>query len=85
MYKIFIGKKTRKKIDRLPTDVRYRIESKIEELAFDPKPNGFVKLSGYADTYRIRIGDYRIIYSIDDDEIMIIIENAAHRKDVYKE
>nr|NCS28884.1 type II toxin-antitoxin system RelE/ParE family toxin [Microcystis aeruginosa F13-15] len=55
----------------------------IRLLTDTPRPSGVKKLKGYDDTYRIRIGDYRIIYKIQDQEMFIIILSSIHRKDAY--
>jgi mRNA interferase RelE/StbE len=61
-----------------------KIQKIIENLAIDPRPPGFKKLSGADDLYRIRIGDYRVVYSIKDHIVQILIIRIAHRKDVYR-
>lgn len=68
-----------------------RLFEKIEELALEPKPHGCKKLKNFdlpgtdANTYyRIRVGDYRVIYTIEDEQITIFILKIAHRKDVYQ-
>jgi mRNA interferase RelE/StbE len=52
-------------------------------LADDPRPPGAVKLAG-RDDYRIRVGDYRIVYAVDDEEGLVIVARIAHRRDVYR-
>ncbi len=53
-------------------------------LAENPRPEGVVKLKGYDDEYRIRIGDYRVRYEIDDEESIVVLLHCKHRKDVYR-
>jgi mRNA interferase RelE/StbE len=50
----------------------------------NPRPDGVKKLKGLVNTYRIRVGDYRVIYRINDQELMIVLLNSNHRKDVYR-
>jgi mRNA interferase RelE/StbE len=57
---------------------------KIEGLAANPRPSGCRKLRGYKDLWRIRIGDYRVVYIIDDDTKMVSLTRIAHRRDVYE-
>jgi mRNA interferase RelE/StbE len=83
MYQIIVSKKVRKMIDKLPLVMKSRIEEKIESLAFNPMPHGCVKLSGFENTYRVRVGDYRIIYTRNDETITVIIEKVSGRKDAY--
>ena len=61
-----------------------RLAPKIDGLAADPRPSGCRKLRGYKDFWRIRVGEYRIVYIIDDDRKMVSVTRVAHRRDVYK-
>ncbi|HEV2721239.1 MAG TPA: type II toxin-antitoxin system RelE/ParE family toxin [Thermoanaerobaculia bacterium] len=63
---------------------RQRIVKCIQQLADNPRPHGCQKLSGTKNTYRIRQGDNRIVYDIDDDRIVVLILKVRHRKDVYR-
>jgi mRNA interferase RelE/StbE len=68
----------------LEHQVQRRIEEKITALCDDPLPPGSKKLKGQADHFRIRVGDYRVIYRIDGKRIVIVIVRIGHRKDVYR-
>jgi mRNA interferase RelE/StbE len=63
---------------------RRRTVSSIHSLAADPRPAGCEKLSGEPDRYRLRVGRYRIIYSIGDAGLVVVVVRAGHRKDVYR-
>lgn len=63
---------------------RQRIVVKIKALASDPRPRGSEKLAGYADRYRIRQGNYRIVYLIDDEASLVTAYKIGHRRDVYR-
>jgi mRNA interferase RelE/StbE len=63
---------------------RRRIVEKIESLADNPQSEGGEKLAGYEDRYRVRQGDYRIVYLIDDKAMKVTIFKVGHRKDVYR-
>jgi mRNA interferase RelE/StbE len=63
---------------------RRRIVSRIQALAENPRPYGCEKLSGQFDRYRVREGNYRIVYSIDDDKLLVDVVKVGHRKDVYR-
>jgi mRNA interferase RelE/StbE len=65
-----------------PTQVR--IAHAIDSLADDPRPRGAVKLAGDQDFYRIRAGDYRIIYSITDEKLIVLVIAVGHRRDIYR-
>jgi len=83
-YTIITPKAVQKQLDALPDDVYDRIAEKIEQLAEDPRPDGVVKMKGSDHEYRIRIGDYRVRYEIDDKELIILLLQCKHRKDVYR-
>ncbi len=69
-------------IDSAPT--RRRIVDTIQALAVDPRPNACKKLAGRDASYRFRIGDYRIVYTVNDREIVIEIIKIGHRREVYR-
>ncbi|MCM1226606.1 MAG: type II toxin-antitoxin system RelE/ParE family toxin [Clostridium sp.] len=81
MYKIIIKKKAKKFIDKLPKNERLRIAKAIEML-----PNGedIKRLKGSDDLLRLRVGDYRIIYTIDHGELIVIVVDAGNRGQIYK-
>lgn len=72
-----------KELEDLPARDRKRAVSKIQRLATEPRPVGAEKLSGQ-EKYRIRQGDYRILYLIDDVETSVVIVRIGHRSDVYR-
>ncbi len=85
MYKILYKKSVEKELIKLPKSILKAIIAKIQKLATGPKPNGSVKLRGSTNLYRIRHSDYRIIYSINDGKLLIIVIKVAHRKEVYRD
>ena len=84
-YQVIIPKSVQKQLDRLPKEVFRRILPRLLNLKEDPRPYGYVKLRGYQNEYRLRVGDYRIRYTIDDDHYIVSILHCKHRKDVYNE
>ncbi|NQT80155.1 MAG: type II toxin-antitoxin system RelE/ParE family toxin [Candidatus Aminicenantes bacterium] len=82
-YKIYFKKSVLKDIEKIPNKDLKRIIKKIETLSEDPRPLGHEKLSDQ-EKYRIRQGNYRIIYSIQDDKLTIWIIKVGHRRDVYQ-
>lgn len=60
------------------------IYGRLEGLSDDPRPHGVKQLSGADRTYRIRIGDHRVVYEIEDDVLLMLVIRVAHRKDVYR-
>ncbi len=83
-YTIITPKAVQKQLDALSDDVEDRIAVKIQELAEDPRPDGVVKMKGSDNEYRIRIGDYRVRYEINDKELIVLLLQCKHRKNVYK-
>jgi mRNA interferase RelE/StbE len=82
-YKLFFKKSVQKDLDRIPKKDLKRILSRIESLSVDPRPKGCEKLTG-KERYRLRQGRYRIVYSIQDDELTVWVVKVGHRKDVYR-
>ena len=63
--------------------LKARLDEAIESLADDPRPPGCRKLAGTSDRYRVRVGDYRIIYRIDDGKVTVLVLVIGHRREVY--
>ena len=83
-YKVSIKRSAAKEIEAIPQKKeRQRVISRIGQLANDPRPLGSKKLSGN-DKYRIRQGSFRIVYSIEDTELIVVVVKVGHRKDVYR-
>jgi mRNA interferase RelE/StbE len=82
-YKIVIEKRAKKELFKLPVNIRIKLERAIDLLSKNPRPIQSKSLIG-ADAYRLRVGNYRVIYEINDKIITIYIIKVAHRKDVYK-
>jgi mRNA interferase RelE/StbE len=73
-----------KELARLPRQVAARIVEAIELLAANPRPPGCRKMAGTANGYRIRVGDYRVLYAIEDDVLVIVVVRIAKREVVYR-
>ena len=82
-YKVYIKPSAVKDIESLPKKDRVRVIKKIQELAADPRPPSCEKLTGEK-KYRVRQGRYRIVYSITDKELIVIVVKVGHRRDIYK-
>jgi mRNA interferase RelE/StbE len=82
-YEILIRPSVKKDVKNIPKADLQRIMERISNLQDDPRPRGCVKLSGL-DYYRIRQGDYRIVYEIEDARLIVIIVKVGNRKDVYR-
>lgn len=83
IFKVIIPKSVEKQFNNIPQKEGKKIIEAIKLLAETPRPSGVKKLKGYEQTYRIRVGDYRVIYQIKDQEMLIIILSSIHRKDAY--
>lgn len=73
-----------REVRTLPTRLGLRVAQAVGELADNPRPKGCKKLVGFKDLWRIRIGQYRVVYSIGDPIKLIRVERVSHRKDVYR-
>ena len=82
-YQLKIKKSAEKELANLPLEIILSIRIRILELGDNPLPAGYKKLKGFKNLYRIRIGTYRIIYSIEHNELIIEVLKIAHRKDAY--
>jgi mRNA interferase RelE/StbE len=69
---------------KLRGPIRDRVEAKVNSLAANPRPPGVEKLAGADDLYRVRVGDFRIIYEIHDDRLLVLVLKIADRKDAYR-
>lgn len=83
MHEVRIGRSATKELESLPAKVIPRIAAKIDALASQPRPAGAKKLKGADDLWRVRVGDYRIIYAVDDALPRIEIRVIRHRRDAY--
>ena len=72
-------------VEKLPPAIRRRVIAKAETLADDPRPPDAKKLKGSEDTYRVRAGDYRIIYRVEDDCLVVLVIRVGHRREVYRD
>ena len=74
----------RRELEALSDSLIARLLPKIEDLTANPRPSGCRKLRGYKDLWRIRVGNYRVVYIINDDRKMVTVTRIAHRRDVYE-
>jgi mRNA interferase RelE/StbE len=82
-YAITFARSARKELEELDTTVVSRIFQKIEALAREPRPAGCRKLKGSRDLWRIRIGDYRVLYAVNDNECLVDMIAVRHRSKAY--
>ncbi|MEH2352126.1 type II toxin-antitoxin system RelE family toxin [Nostoc sp.] len=84
-YKVEILKGALKQLKKLSPELQERIQVKIDGLAIEPRPNGVKKLKGKENAYRIRLGEYRVIYDIFDDILVVNVVEVGHRSKVYND
>lgn len=83
-YQVQVQKAPEKVLRRLQKDLANRIASALDNLAIEPRPSGCRKLAGMHNHYRVRVGDWRIIYTIEDNVLLIVVIEVGPRKDIYR-
>lgn len=83
MYKVVVPASVIKQLKKVPGKTRDRVLDEIGQLGADPRPPNCIKLIG-EDLYRIRVGDYRVIYAVDDATHQVIVARIGHRREVYR-
>ena len=83
-YEVIVSKSAAKELSKLPVQVNNKIVPAILALEENPRPSGSKKLKGGSNTWRIRIGDYRVVYSVDDEILIVDVRKVGHRKDIYE-
>lgn len=84
MWNIHYARSALKELEKLPKTIVVRIRDAINDLADDPRPSGCRKLRGENSTFRIRVGHYRVIYEVLDQDVIVLIVRVRHRKDAYR-
>jgi len=83
-YSVSLRRSAVKDMRRLDAKIQARVLRAMESLANDPRPDGCKKLQGSDDAWRIRVGDWRVIYAVDDDAFVVAVEHVRHRSDAYR-
>jgi mRNA interferase RelE/StbE len=83
-YQIEFSRQADRQFRNLPSQIQQRLKSRIDSLAAMPRPHGSEKLSGADQLYRIRVGDYRIVYAVEDDRLLVLVVKVGHRREVYR-
>jgi mRNA interferase RelE/StbE len=82
-YDIEIGRDAARALIKLDKPIRRRIQASIDRLRSDPRPHGMAALRGLPGRCRIRVGDYRIIYRVDDGRLVVLVIDLGHRREIY--
>lgn len=80
---ISLARSAQKKFDKLDHATQARVSKAINALRIDPRPAGAIMLKGRRGFMRIRVGDYRVIYTVHDDRLVIVVVDLGHRSDIY--
>ncbi len=83
-YRLEVKEKAVKELARVRSDIGMRLLQSMDSLASDPRPRQSHKLSGSENSYRLRVGDYRVLYQVDDDTRLVTIFRVGHRREVYR-
>ncbi len=83
-YQVKVTPAAKRELGSLPRAVQVRIATKIGELSADPRPHGVKKLKGEQEVYRARVGDYRVVYQIDDGGRTVEVTAIGDRKEIYR-
>lgn len=83
-YAVEIKPSAQKELESLPDHVLARVVHRLESLAHNPKPAGCKKLKGFKDQWRIRVGDWRVLYILDEASRLVSVTRIAHRRDAYR-
>jgi Cytotoxic translational repressor of toxin-antitoxin stability system len=83
-YRIEFARKALREFQNLPAQVKKRLKPKIDALGQNPRPRGVKKIEGKENLYRIRVGDYRVIYEVLDKVLLVLVVKLGDRKDIYK-
>jgi mRNA interferase RelE/StbE len=84
MYRVLLERAAEKDLKRLSSEIHDRVITAIRGLANDPRPSGCRKLSGSKHDWRIRVGDYRVVYEIADEIRIVRVNRVRHRREVYR-
>ncbi len=84
VYRIVIRPSADRVLQKLSADMQRRILERLDELAVNPRPANVVKMAGAANWWRVRVGDYRVVYEIHDREITVYVLVIGHRREVYR-
>jgi mRNA interferase RelE/StbE len=85
MYHVIVTRSIERSIRKLPKKLQERLLRGVYSLEANPRPHGAIQLAGNQDLWRIRVGDYRIVYQIDDARQEVTITLIAHRREVYRD
>jgi mRNA interferase RelE/StbE len=83
-YEVRLKPSAERALRKLPREIQRRIAKRLDSLTGDPRPPGCEKLAGADRLYRVRAGDYRVVYEVSDDVLVVLVVTIGHRGDVYR-
>ena len=83
-YEIILSPQARRALNSLPLNIQQRIDAKILALAENPRPPGVKALQGVRGLLRLRVGEYRVIYRVEDTRLLVIVVQVGHRRNIYR-
>jgi mRNA interferase RelE/StbE len=84
-YSVQLTGAAQKELDKLPKKAAAKVLAALRDLREEPRPQGCKKLVGTKNTFRVRVGDYRVVYEVYDDKVLVLVIRVRHRKDAYRE
>ena len=84
VYLVEINRSAGREIVALPNNMRVRVLAAVDLLAADPRPHGVKSIKGHPGQFRIRVGDYRVVYEIKDAVLVVLVVRVGHRREVYR-
>lgn len=83
-YQIIFSPQARRSLRKLPPSIQQRVNDNILALAENPRPSGVKALQGYRGLLRLRVGEYRVIYRVEDRQLIVVVVQVGHRRDIYR-
>ena len=83
-YAIEFAPSAKRELHKLPRDLQLKLNQRIDSLSIEPRPRGSKKLKGATELWRIRVGDYRVVYEVRDKILVVLVVRVAHRREVYR-
>lgn len=84
MHRVLFAPRAERDFRKLSPDVQRRLDPAIRALAENPRPPGCRKLAGESSLWRLRVGDYRIVYQVRDDQLLVLVVKVGHRREIYR-
>jgi mRNA interferase RelE/StbE len=84
MYHVNLAPKAQREFRKLTPEIQRRLDPAIQALRQNPRPPDCVKLSGKESLWRIRVGDYRVVYQIQDERLLVLVIKLGHRREIYR-